>query len=92
MQGTLASQTKEIKLYVTTYCPYCVSAKQLLTTLGLKFSEINLDSDPDLRTRLSQENNGWRTVPMIFIGNQFIGGFTDLKALHDTGKLKEMLG
>jgi glutaredoxin 3 len=90
MQGTTAA-TPDIKVYVTTYCPYCVSAKKLLTTLGLKFSEINLDDDPELRMRLSQENNGWRTVPMIFIGKHFIGGFTDLKALHDSGKLKDFL-
>ncbi|MEY4629904.1 MAG: hypothetical protein RIQ81_24 [Pseudomonadota bacterium] len=86
------STSKPIKVYVTTYCPYCVSAKNLLKTLGLSFAEINLDEDPELRMRLSRENNGWRTVPMIFIGDYFVGGFTDLKALHDSGKLKDHLG
>ncbi len=83
--------TKPIRVYTTTYCPYCVSAKKLLDTLGLSYTETNLDNDPDLRTRLSRENNGWRTVPMIFIGDHFVGGFTDLKSLHDAGKLNELL-
>jgi len=30
-------------------------------------------------------------VPMIFIGDHFVGGFTDLKSLHDAGKLNELL-
>jgi glutaredoxin 3 len=82
---------KMIRVYTTTYCPYCVSAKKLLDGLGLSYTETNLDNDPELRSRLSRENNGWRTVPMIFIGEQFIGGFTDLKSLHDAGKLDELL-
>jgi len=83
--------TKPIHVYTTTYCPYCVSAKKLLESLGLTYAETNLDNDPELRARLSRENNGWRTVPMIFIGDHFVGGFTDLKSLHDAGKLNELL-
>jgi glutaredoxin 3 len=78
-----------IRVYTTTVCPYCVSAKRLLKELGYAFEEINLENNPDLRLRLSQENGGYRTVPMIFIGKEFIGGFTDLKALHDAGTLRD---
>jgi glutaredoxin len=31
----------------------------------------------------------WRSVPMIFIDDKFIGGFTDAKKLLDEGKLFE---
>ncbi len=87
----MLSTTKEIRVYTTTVCPFCINAKKLLSSLGLPFTEINLENDPELRAKLSRENNGWRTVPMIFVGDQFVGGFTDLKALHDSGKLKELL-
>ena len=40
---------------------------------------------------LSKETKGYSTVPQIFIGSKFIGGFNDLKALEDSGKLDEML-
>jgi len=76
-----------VRVYTTSVCPYCVAAKRMLTELGVPFSEINLEKDPELRMRLSQENGGWRTVPMIFVGTTFIGGFTDLKAMHDRGEL-----
>jgi len=80
---------RDIRVYTTSVCPYCVSAKRLLKELGYAFNEINLEKDPDLRLRLSAENGGYRTVPMIFIGDEFIGGYTDLKALHDGGQLKD---
>jgi len=78
---------KTIRVYTTTVCPYCVAAKRFLKELNLAFEEINLENNPELRQKLSQENGGWRTVPMIFVGDDFVGGFTDLKALHDGGKL-----
>ncbi len=34
---------------------------------------------------------GWKTFPMIFVCGQFIGGFTELEALHQSGALAEML-
>ncbi|MFC2534707.1 MAG: glutaredoxin domain-containing protein, partial [Neisseria elongata] len=32
-----------------------------------------------------------RTVPQIFIGDTHVGGFTDLRALHNAGRLTELL-
>lgn len=80
-----------ITVYTTRVCPYCVQAKRLLTTLSLPFKEIGLDEDVELRQRLSSENGGWRTVPMIFIGDTFVGGYDDLKKLHDSGRLLPMV-
>ncbi len=78
---------KNIKVYTATYCGYCTAAKQLLQRLNLPFEEINLDHQPDLRRKLSEENNGYRTVPMIVIDGVFIGGYMDLLALHQQGQL-----
>jgi glutaredoxin 3 len=40
---------------------------------------------------LSEANGGWRTVPMIFIGDKFMGGFMDVKAVHDRGELLPLI-
>ncbi len=80
---------REVKIYTTHICPYCVQAKRLLTQLKLPYEEIGLDDKPELRQKLSQENRGYRTVPMIFIDDQFIGGYTELLALQKQGKLLE---
>lgn len=73
-------------IYTTTICPYCDAAKRLFKSLGVPYEEISLDGNHEERQRLSEANGGWRTVPMIFVGNKFLGGFTDVKALHDRGE------
>jgi len=80
---------REVKIYTTNVCPFCVQAKRLLTQLKVPYEEINLEDKPALRQKLSEENNGYRTVPMIFIDGKFLGGYTELAALHKQGKLIE---
>lgn len=82
---------KHVKIYTTSVCPYCDSAKRLFKSLGVPFEEVSLEGRHEERIRLSQSNGGWRTVPMIFIGDQFIGGFDDAKRLHDRGELRPLI-
>ena len=83
--------TAKVRVYTTNVCPYCVAAKRLLKELGVDFEEISLENQQELRMQLSRENGGWRTVPMIFVGEKFIGGFTDMKSVHDRGELLPMI-
>lgn len=81
----------EVIIYSTTVCPYCVRAKQLLERKGVEYKEINLSKeDPQVRLDLMQRTNH-RTVPQIFINEQFIGGFDQLYALEREGKLDGLL-
>jgi glutaredoxin 3 len=81
----------EVIIYSTTVCPYCIRAKQLLERKGFEYKEINLSKeDPQVRLDLMQRTNH-RTVPQIFINDQFIGGFDQLYALDREGKLDELL-
>jgi glutaredoxin 3 len=81
-----------VLIYSTSNCPYCVSARELFKSLKQDFEEIKLDTNPELRMKLSQENNGWRTVPMIFIDGKFLGGFSDVSEIHKKGQLMPLLG
>lgn len=78
-----------IKLYKKNPCPYCDRAINFLNNKGLKFEIVDLTDNLDELDRLKNET-GWRTVPMIFINDKLIGGYTDLMALEDDGKLDEM--
>ena len=82
---------RDIKLYTTNFCPFCTQAKRLLQTLSLPFTEISLEGKDELRHKLSSDNEGWRTVPMIFLGEEFIGGFNELADLHRLGQLQDKL-
>jgi glutaredoxin 3 len=80
-----------VTIYSTTVCPYCIRAKQLLQRKGVEYKEINLSNEaPEVRTELMQRTNH-RTVPQIFIKDQFIGGFDQLYALEREGKLDDLL-
>jgi len=82
----------DIKVFTKDHCPYCKQLKSLLTQLNLDYSETSLEHDPNLQKKLSEENNGWRTVPMLFINKKFVGGFTDFKKIVDAGELQKWLG
>lgn len=79
-----------VKVYVKDPCPFCVRAVRLLEELKIDFEEIDLTGKDDEIEKLKNET-GWRTVPMIMIKGKLIGGYTDLKALVDEGRLSEML-
>lgn len=79
-----------VRVYTTSSCPFCVRAIALLTRLGTPFEEIDLGADDALRAKLSAEHN-WRTVPMIFVGDQLVGGYTELSELHREGKLQALV-
>lgn len=81
---------KKVTVYTATYCPYCTRAKNLLKSKNVPFDEVNLDNDSKKREEL-EEKTGWMTVPMIFIGEEFIGGADDLYKLESEGKLDQKL-
>ncbi|AOA59232.1 glutaredoxin 3 [Acinetobacter larvae] len=81
----------DVKVYSTNSCPYCVRAKQLLERKGIAYTEINLSNeDPEVRMTLMQKTKH-RTVPQIFINDEFIGGFDQLYALEREGRLDSYL-
>ena len=81
-----------VKIYTTPSCPYCVRAKMLLNNKGVSFEEVSMyDVSSEERQQLAQKTNNYRTVPQIFINDQFIGGFDQLYALERDGKLDGLL-
>lgn len=80
----------EVTLYTTRACPYCVAAKRLLDHKKVTYREVPVDGDPEMRRQMSQRA-GQRTVPQIWIGEQHVGGYTDLAALEQRGLLDGLL-
>ncbi|CAM4515993.1 glutaredoxin 3 [Corallococcus exiguus] len=82
---------KPVKIYTTTYCGFCVRAKDLLKRKGVAYEEVDVTGDDDARTKLVEMSGGQRTVPQIFIGDTHVGGYSDMAALDREGKLDPML-
>ena len=79
-----------VRVYSTRWCGYCVRTKTLLQSRGIEFEEILLDDDPTFRQTLFDLTGGW-TVPQILIGDEPIGGYTELLRLDRSGVLDEKL-
>ena len=77
-------------MYTTTICPYCIRAKSLLQGKGVAFEEINVSGDDETRMWLVK-TTGRRTVPQIFINDEPIGGFDEMRALDLSGELDKKL-
>lgn len=64
------------------HCPYCDQAKALLTQKGITFEERKI-GDGYSKEDLLEAVAGARTVPQIFLDDNLIGGFTELKRFFE---------
>lgn len=58
--------------------------------LGIDFEDVAVDGNAELRRQV-MEASGQRTVPQIWLGEQHLGGYTELAALHQQGGLLPQL-
>lgn len=83
--------TARVVMYTSAFCPYCVRAERLLDAKGVSNVEkIRVDLDPEQKVVMMQKT-GRRTVPQIYVGDTHVGGFDDLYALDQAGKLDPLL-
>lgn len=64
-------------------CPYCVRAKDLLESKNLEYKYFDIAVDEVYYMQMNEyvknaTGSPARTVPQIFIGEKYIGGFDDL--------------
>ena len=79
-----------VVVYGTKFCPYCIAARRLLDASNLAYEYTAVDNDSNLRENI-MKRSGQRTVPQIWIGEQHIGGFTDLRKLALNGDLERLV-
>ena len=78
--GYFLGPNMKCTIYTTKFCGYCTAAKRLLSQKhDGEVEEIDLSADPEALTALKLRT-GHTTVPLIFMGDKFIGGFTELRA------------
>jgi glutaredoxin len=59
-------------------CTYCDQAKKLLETKGIEVEEKKIGHGYTLQDLLAVVPNA-RTAPQIFLDEDYVGGFTELK-------------
>ena len=67
----------ELKGRITVYsihgCLSCIAAKHALLEKGLPFTDVNLDTFPEMREYV-KEKTGKATVPQVFFNSIYVGG------------------
>lgn len=79
-----------IKIYSAKYCPFCRMAIDTLFRQGVSFEVIDISDDQETKEQLI-ERTGCKTIPQIFVKEQFIGGSSDLDQLILEGKFEQLL-
>lgn len=82
---------QKVTMYTTAYCPYCNRAESLLKQRGvMEIHKIRIDEDPTER-EIMMARTQRRSVPQIYIGNTYVGGFDELSSLDNESKLLMLL-
>jgi glutaredoxin 3 len=79
----------EIVIYTTDPCSFCARVKGILSSHGLEFSEINLAKNPAGRVQLAQ-TTGMTTFPQVVVDGELLGGFREVQAASEDGRLDEL--
>lgn len=79
----------KVVIYTTSYCGFCLRAKQLLDRKKIPYTEIDVTNDTALRQKM-EADSGRRTVPQIFIDGKHIGGCDDLFDFDKNGGLDSL--
>ena len=60
-------------------CPFCVQAKALLESRGIEYEERNIMAGTWTKEQLLEAVPNARTLPQIFVDDNYVGGFTELR-------------
>ena len=75
---------KNVTVYSTSTCPFCVRVKQYLRDNNIQFTDYDVGANPDKAEEMISKS-GQMGVPVVEIDGKIIVGF-------DKEKIKEALG
>ncbi len=81
---------REVVVYTSPSCPFCLRAKALLSQRGISFREIMLEWDDDSGWDELARRSGMKTVPVIYAGEKLVGGFQQLSELDQKDSLASL--
>lgn len=82
-----------VVIFSKTTCPFCVQTKEIFRNLGVPYEAVELNNHPngqEIQNYLGEVTKA-KTVPRVFINGACIGGASDTKTLHKSGRLLELV-
>lgn len=71
-------------------CVYCVLLQKDLDSMQIPYKKVMIDNNNNIKEKLI-EFTKCKTVPQLFIGGKFIGGYNDFSRICGTGRLEQLL-
>lgn len=71
-------------------CGFSSRACAILQDLGVKFHDINVLDDEEIRQGIKEYGN-WPTIPQLYVRKQLVGGSDIMMEMYQTGELQELL-
>ncbi|OOV36015.1 glutaredoxin 3 [Candidatus Synechococcus spongiarum LMB bulk10D] len=81
----------KVEIYTTGWCPFCRRSLALLDHKAVTYTNIDVEEGRGRKRAMSQRAGGQTTVPQIFVDDQHIGGYEELQAAEDSGRLDALL-
>ncbi len=80
-----------VEIYYKSWCPFSQKALSLLRTKGVAFMGIDVTANRAREAEMIRRS-GRTSVPQVFIDDERIGGYDDLKAFVASGAFARGLG
>ncbi len=80
----------KVLIYSTRLCSYCRMAERLLERKAVPMEKVLVDENPARRDEMTRLT-GRTSVPQIFIGDTYVGGYMELAGLERSGELDALL-
>ena len=68
----------KIVIYSKNNCHFCTKAKELLTKLGLEYTEKKMEEFSSVSAMLKDIGKKVKSMPQVKIGEQLVGGYNQL--------------
>ncbi len=71
-------------------CGFSARATSILQDMGVKFKDINVLEDEEIRQGIKEYGN-WPTIPQLYIDKKLIGGSDIMMEMYQAGELQDLL-
>ena len=71
-------------------CGFSSMVVGILQTLNLKFADVNILENADLRQGI-KDFSDWPTIPQLYISGEFVGGCDIVREMYENGDLSSLI-
>jgi glutaredoxin len=69
-----------VTVFGANWCRYCIDAKKILLQTNTPYQFVDVSQLPEDRMKELNALTGGASIPKVFFGSQFLGGYAELKS------------